>query len=119
MVGLIITDVIMAILACMCFVFSIFAFKGKGPILTNEYLLATYEERKALDAQKSQKESKEYRYTAILFLGISLMFLTMFIGCLLLLLHINENLMFILSIIISVSLCIYAIVSNLKANDFR
>lgn len=116
MLGLVITDVIMAIIACLCFVLSIFAFKGKGPILTNEYLLATYEERKALDVHKLKKDAKEYRYTAILFLGISLMFLTMFIGCLLLLFQINENIMFIVSIIISLLLCIYDIISKLKAN---
>lgn len=119
MIGLIITDVIMAIMACLCFVLSIFAFKGKGPILTNEYLRATYEERKALDVHKLKKDSREYRYTAILFLGISLMFLTMFIGCLLLLINVNESIMFILSIIISVSLCIYAIIFKLKENELR
>lgn len=112
MIGLIITVVITAIIASMCFVYSIFAFKGKGPILSNKYLVEN-EVRKELLIENPQLKVKEYRYAAITFLGISLMFLTMFLSCLLLLFHIHTKIVFIISIIIAVLLSIYTIILNL------
>ncbi|MCK9198888.1 MAG: DUF3784 domain-containing protein [Bacilli bacterium] len=62
-------SIILLVIAILCFVVVYFAIKNKGPIISNQYLFSTKEEREKL------KTKQEYRNSSIIFLFLGVMFL--------------------------------------------
>jgi len=62
-------SIILVIIAILCFVIVYFAIKNKGPIISNQYLLSTKEEREKL------KTKQEYKNSSIIFSFLGVMFL--------------------------------------------
>ena len=62
-------SIILILVAIFCFVVVYFAIKNKGPIISNQYLFASKQEREKL------KTKKEYKNSAIIFSFLGLMFL--------------------------------------------
>lgn len=79
--AIIIITIMLGILALACVVYSILTFHEKGPILDNKYLLATDEERRQIAMQSKEITKKDYRNTATVFLGLSIMLFLVCIGC--------------------------------------
>lgn len=71
----IVIGVITVFIAILCFIYVSFAVRQKGPILTNEWLLGTEQERKKIDKKAS------YRQVTVVFgcFGIMFAFASIFI----------------------------------------
>ncbi len=116
--GLIIVAIILGLIALSCFVYSIFAFQERGPILDNKYLLATDEERRQIARQSPEVTKKDYHATAIVFLGLSIMFLLICTSCILNIFNLNSQVLYILVGICAVILIIYCIVMRIRGGEY-
>jgi len=117
--AIIIITIMLGILALACLVYSIFAFHEKGPILDNKYLLATDEERRQIARQSQEITKKDYRNTAIMFLGLSIMLCLVCIGCIFTILNMSYQIFYILVVICAVILIIYCIVMRIRNVEYR
>jgi hypothetical protein len=119
MIALIIFSVILGLSSIACFIYSILAFREIGPILTNEYLLATMEERRKLMKQSPLKKKRDYRTTANIYFILSLILIATFIYVLLELFAINAFFMMFIIASFVIILLIYVITSSIKDGEFR
>jgi len=117
--ALIIITIIIGMLALACFIYSIFAFHERGPILDNKYLLATDEERRQISRQNPEVTKKDYRNTAIVFLGISIIVFLFCIGCIFTIFNLNNLIFNILVAVCAVILIIYCIVMRIRSGEYR
>jgi hypothetical protein len=103
-----------------CFTYAMSAFREKGPILMNGYVLATTEEKRKLARLSPEQKRKDYHYAARVFIGLSVIFFVLSLEFLLYAFHIQATAIF-MSIIITlvVILIIYVIVSDIRNGRFN
>jgi|GEM_PF-851416 len=116
--ALIIITIILGLIALACFIYSVFAFQERGPILDNKYLLATDEERRQIKGQNPETTKKDYRSTAIVFLGISIMFFLFCAGCIFNIFNLKSQIFYIFVAVCAVILIIYCIVMRIRGGEY-
>jgi len=116
--ALIIISIILGLFAFACLIYSIFAFHERGPILDNKYLLATDEERRQITIQNPEITKKDYRNTAIVFLGISIMIFLFCAGCVFAIFNFSSHIFYIMVGICAVILIIYCIVKRIQNGEY-
>lgn len=99
--GAIIIGIIIGCVAVVGFIYSIFLFQEKGPILTNTYLLFSEEERKKMKIDIH----KEYKETAHIYFLLSLAFLMVSLATLTLI-----SWLFFLAILILIIVAVFALI---------
>lgn len=104
----IVSSIILGLISILLLTYSFFASKEKGPILSNTYLLATYEERKKMD------KSAEYHLVTVIFSILGMAFLLLTIRILSSWSWIN----YIIGILIAIVI-IYAITESIKSEKIK
>jgi hypothetical protein len=99
----IVIAVIMGLISILLLVYAFFTSKGKGPILSNTYLLASKEERKCMD------KSAEYHMVTVVFGLLGIVFLLLAIEILT-----SWTWLYLIIGMLIVLLIIYAIAESIK-----
>lgn len=116
---MIILSIILGLIFMACFIYSMFAFHEKGPILMNDYLLATKEEKLKMKFRSPDKMKRDYRVVAIIFLWTSILVFLILLSVILKIFEIKENILLPAVIILGIALCVYAVVQSAKDGNFR
>lgn len=120
MIALIIISVVIGSISVGCFVYAMYAFREKGPILMNEYILATSEEKRKQARMDPLKRKKDYHYVAKIFLCLSIIFFLVFMNFTLLLFHININaILMTIAICLALLLAVYVLITSIRQGEFR
>lgn len=104
----IVISAVLGLLAAGAFVIAFFQFRERGPIFTNAYLMATPNEREALD------KKAEYRLAARVFTGVGLLFGLALVGMVT-----GWRPAFWLAVAGGILLAVYAVVNAVRSGKFR